>query len=270
MITFIIANKNRRNFVTECLGSYLSLNISKELVVIDSESTDGSFEILANHADIQISEKDNSVYEAWNKGIKVARGEWICFLNTDDELKAIGMDRIYDKLENLSTKIVNFKVEVRNQSNNRVIRKKTKYNFKQIISSPVYFNGFIFHRTVFDQVGLFNSEFRNCSDQDFLWRCLDAGIRSTFVDEVAYIYLQHQDSLTMSSSKTFFREELIIAERNQSQSKSKTGKRYSNTWVAWETVSLKYESNKIMRVIARLFHPQTKFLQIQRIFRAIF
>lgn len=61
-----------------------------ELLVVDGGSTDGTTEILRrcknNKLIWWISEKDNGIYDAWNKALKHSKGDWIYFLGADDEL----------------------------------------------------------------------------------------------------------------------------------------------------------------------------------------
>lgn len=60
---------------------------NKEYIVVDGGSTDGSIEMLTSylgHIDILISEPDNGLYDAMNKGIKASTGEWIICLNAGD------------------------------------------------------------------------------------------------------------------------------------------------------------------------------------------
>lgn len=60
-----------------------------EHIVIDGGSTDGSLEILQRHSSLLaywVSEPDNGVFDAWNKGLSAATGEWIAFLGAEDVL----------------------------------------------------------------------------------------------------------------------------------------------------------------------------------------
>jgi glycosyltransferase involved in cell wall biosynthesis len=58
-----------------------------ELIIIDGGSTDKTLDIIekySNFIDYWVSEPDNGIYDAMNKGLKLARGKWICFKNADD------------------------------------------------------------------------------------------------------------------------------------------------------------------------------------------
>ena len=61
-----------------------------ELIVVDGGFTDGTVEILRrlnNQIDYWTSKPDSGIYDAWNKGVKLATGEWIAFLGSDDRYR---------------------------------------------------------------------------------------------------------------------------------------------------------------------------------------
>lgn len=89
-ISIIIATWNAASTLTQCIDSIVpQLTEECELLIIDGGSNDATNDIIASFADkvtYTISEKDNGIYDAWNKGIKVANGKWIGFIGADDIL----------------------------------------------------------------------------------------------------------------------------------------------------------------------------------------
>jgi glycosyltransferase involved in cell wall biosynthesis len=92
MISIITINLNNREGLENTIKSVIAQTIDKEkieYIVIDGDSTDGSKEVIEKYKDsidYYISEKDGGIYEAMNKGITVAKGNYILFLNSADIL----------------------------------------------------------------------------------------------------------------------------------------------------------------------------------------
>ena len=62
-----------------------------EFIVVDGGSTDGTRDIIARHQDIitrWVSEPDRGIYDAMNKGVSMATGEWVIFMNAGDTFAA--------------------------------------------------------------------------------------------------------------------------------------------------------------------------------------
>lgn len=87
-ISIITAVYNGVDFIEECINAVIAQrSVDLEYIVIDGGSTDGTLAIIEKYQhEIQylVSEKDNGLYDAINKGIKIATGDVIGILNADD------------------------------------------------------------------------------------------------------------------------------------------------------------------------------------------
>jgi glycosyltransferase involved in cell wall biosynthesis len=87
-ISIITVVYNNRDCLSKTIESVRSQNYAYiEYILIDGGSTDGTLDIIKQNEDIiykWISEKDNGIYDAMNKGIKIATGDYIWFLNGGD------------------------------------------------------------------------------------------------------------------------------------------------------------------------------------------
>lgn len=88
LFTIITVVRNNKNGIIRTINSVLDQDYKNyEYIIIDGESTDGTLEIInsfSNKIDVVISEKDNGIYDAMNKGIIIAKGQFIAFLNSGD------------------------------------------------------------------------------------------------------------------------------------------------------------------------------------------
>ena len=90
MISIITPVYNGDRFIEKCINAVINQNCHDvEHIIIDGGSTDRTVDIIKEYADRSshirwISEKDRGQSDAMNKGIQMAKGEIICFLNVDD------------------------------------------------------------------------------------------------------------------------------------------------------------------------------------------
>ncbi|MGL4232445.1 MAG: glycosyltransferase family 2 protein [Casimicrobium sp.] len=87
-ISVITAVYNNAGTIAQALESTLSQNYPNvELIVIDGGSTDGTQDVIARYRDriaTYVSEKDRGIYDALNKGVRMATGDVVGFLHSDD------------------------------------------------------------------------------------------------------------------------------------------------------------------------------------------
>jgi len=88
LISVIIPSFNQADFIEETILSVIDQNYKNiELIIIDGGSSDGSLEIIEKYQKyiaFWVSEPDHGQSHAINKGLRVAKGEWVCWQNSDD------------------------------------------------------------------------------------------------------------------------------------------------------------------------------------------
>lgn len=88
-VSVIIATRNAEATLERCIHSVLAQQPPVELVVVDGLSNDGTMAIVERHRSSiahAISERDQSLYDALNKGVRLASGRYVHVLGADDEL----------------------------------------------------------------------------------------------------------------------------------------------------------------------------------------
>lgn len=177
-ISIITASYNSGKTIRMTLQSVLSQTYdSYEYIIIDGKSTDCTLDIIKEYQEKfdgklkVVSEEDNGIYDAWNKGVKLASGEWICFLGSDDMLYDNALE-IYAKNMNAADESINYissKVELVTANLNliKVIGKPWSNKMK---SYCVIAHVASMHRRKLFDNELFSLKYKICSDYDFLLR----------------------------------------------------------------------------------------------------
>lgn len=181
LITIIIPTYNCEKTIGSALDSILRQSINEvEILIVDSLSTDRTLKIVAqyqtNHSNIVVrSEKDEGIYDAMNKGIGLAKGNWLYFMGSDDTLYE---ETTLEKIENI-LKDFNFKViygNVKIIGNTGWAKDGDIYDGKfdtlKILNKNISHQA-IFYNTKFikEHIGFFNKDYTVCSDWDFNLRC---------------------------------------------------------------------------------------------------
>jgi glycosyltransferase involved in cell wall biosynthesis len=208
-ITIITPSYNRANFLNKAIESVLRQDHPNfEHIIIDGGSADGTLELLAKYPHVKVvSEPDLGIYDALNKGLNLARGEFIGFLNTDDFYAQGSFQYAADTFEKTKIDAVAGQTSLfiqREDGINSVIRQSKilteRTLWRELIFANPGFNGWFFKRRVFDQVGHFDSTYRITGDRDFLIRFLLSGIPYKLGDQFVYNYRVHDSSITFSQN----------------------------------------------------------------------
>ncbi|HTQ74980.1 MAG TPA: glycosyltransferase family 2 protein [Burkholderiales bacterium] len=200
-ISIIVATFNRGKTLQRCIDSVAGQTYGpRELVVIDGGSTDGSVDIIrANHAKIAAwrSEPDRGIYHAWNKGVTLAKGEWVAFLGADDYLHdAYALEKMSVHLAVAAgcPRIVYGRVIVVDASGTELARlggpwasaRRSFLHGTACLPTP----GVMFHRELFGRHGLFDEAFSIAGDYEFLLRELKYG-EARYVADIVVTNMQY-------------------------------------------------------------------------------
>lgn len=145
-----------------------------EFIIIDGNSTDGSKAVIEKYQDeftYWVSESDNGIYHAMNKGIKEARGEYLLFMNSGDSLVE-DANILNICQEKLHEDIVAFDCYL--EKDNIITGRRTHIEKPTLFY--VYKYGFkhqstFIKRSLFENIGLYNEDFKISGDYEFWIRC---------------------------------------------------------------------------------------------------
>ncbi len=188
-LSIITINYNNAAGLKKTLDSVASQTCTDfEHIIVDGASTDGSVDeiivysqspIANRHKITWLSEPDTGIYNAMNKGIKLAKGEYLLFLNSGDFLVASNiLERVF--AQNLDVDIINAQCNV--SDNGKVIW--TSPYLSKVTLKDLYFVGLphqstFIRRILFDKYGMYREDFRYNSDMDFWYRSIAIGNATT-------------------------------------------------------------------------------------------
>ncbi len=148
-----------------------------EHIVIDGGSADGTVDILQKYADSYnlswISEPDDGIAEALNKGLRKAQGRYVLVIQADDSLlKPNILESVFPYLKKEPVDIMSFPVVLDHPAKGKTIRKPIHHLWWNRFKFIFPHQGCFVHRRVFDQIGGFRNEFKINLDYDFFYRAL--------------------------------------------------------------------------------------------------
>jgi glycosyltransferase involved in cell wall biosynthesis len=163
---------------------------SMELVVVDGGSRDGTLDIVRELCPQarSISEPDRGIYDAMNKGISLAGGEWIYFLGADDALHSPDtLRRLEPHLNDPRLDVVYGDV-IFEQGGRRSVY-DGRFGWRKLYLKNACHQSMFYRRRVFDRVGLFDLRYRWVADHALNFRVFgDRTLRKRYVDEIVADY----------------------------------------------------------------------------------
>jgi glycosyltransferase involved in cell wall biosynthesis len=213
-ITVVTVTYNAQKYLEQTIKSVIEQDYSNiEYIIIDGASTDGTIDIIKKYEkyiNYWISEPDSGIYDAMNKGIDVATGQWINFMNAGDSFSS--KDSVWNIIEFLISGINLFYGGTNFINNkNKIIAYSPPNDLKNIFFKMPCVHQSLFVRTSIMKRYKFNTNFKINADLDFLLKCHKDNFKYTFIDKPIANF-QEQGTHNNNKIKGFL-EELYVTSK---------------------------------------------------------
>ncbi|WP_348810442.1 glycosyltransferase family 2 protein [Flavobacterium maritimum] len=254
ILSIITINRNNSQGLKKTIESVVNQIFDDyEYIVIDGASTDNSIEIISeNEASINywVSEPDNGIYNAMNKGIKRAKGEYVYFLNSGD---------IFYK-NNVIAEIFNIK-QTADFLYGGICIKFRMMEFKMLPPKKISLYYFIYNglyhqstftkRELFSELGLYDDSLKIAADYKFIFTAYNVFFKQIKVlPEVIAIY----DPYGISSNKEY-------AEIHKHEKEAVFKSQFITMAEDYEELN-KFKRNTVEGLRIRIKHKIIKFIKL--------
>ena len=179
---------NGERFIESCIMNVIEQKcLDMEHIIVDGGSTDGTVDIIKDYADRYghirwVSEKDNGQSDAMNKGILIAQGNILGFLNVDDYYEKNVLNRIVELFKTLPepSLLVGNCYRWNDQGERYEENKPAKLGITDLMLGwninpfPVNPSQYFYHKSLHQKIGLYNLGEHFTLDIDFLIRAVQA------------------------------------------------------------------------------------------------
>lgn len=227
LISIIVPVYNVEDYLEKCLNSIVQQTYKNiEIIVVDDGSTDGSSGIIKNYSNKDqritvISKKNGGLSSARNAGLKKARGEYICFVDSDDWISDSYVKDMLDTALKDGSDIVICNMEY--IDSNGVINKYTpkimnastldkKNSIKKLLLGKEYrfhATNKLFRKNLFD--GITFAEGKLYEDVFTTWKLFVASDRASLLPKTLYYYLQKRTGSILNTKFNEKRFDILSA-----------------------------------------------------------
>ena len=186
MVSIIVVTFNSEKTIINCLNSIQNQKFDDwECILVDGKSKDRTVSLFEDYEKRDnrfrhISEHDSGIYEAMNKGWRMAKGEWIYYLGSDDELLPNGLSGLIESGKNhVKADVVYGNIMYQNEKGEKYILRHKSHK-RLPWSFFASHQAIIAKRCLIERLGGFDENLRIIADKDLF-------IRSYFLGDCTYI-----------------------------------------------------------------------------------
>jgi glycosyltransferase involved in cell wall biosynthesis len=177
LLSIVTINYNNAEGLKKTIESIINQTFKEfQYVIIDGGSTDDSFAVIDNHKnaiDFWVSEKDKGIYNAMNKGIVAATGDYLLFVNSGDYLKDSKVIENCIHFFEDDADFISGNLEYIDNSGKLFVRKHPeKLSFSYLVSKTLSHPSTFIKRSLFVKYGLYNENLKIVSDWEFFFKTI--------------------------------------------------------------------------------------------------
>jgi glycosyltransferase involved in cell wall biosynthesis len=227
LFSIITPSYNMLPYLKACCHSIQDQNVALEHIIVDGDSADGTPGWLASRPDIiSISEKDQGMYDAINKGVKLSRGDILAYLNCDEQYLVGTLKRVQDFfLTNPSVDILfGNTLIIRPDGKLLAFRKGFTPRWQYFWGSYMYLHSssMFIRKRVFQAGLIFDTSWKTIGDLDFVVRVLRNNFSVVHIKEYLSAFIMTGSNLGLGK--------LVQSELKAYRKSSPLWLRYS-TWL---------------------------------------
>lgn len=280
ILSIVVPVYNVEDYLSKCLDSILNQDIDKddyEIIVVNDGSTDGSGEIAEEYAErysniTLINQENQGLSGARNSGIKVARGKYIQFVDSDDYLEPNVEKSLVEKMESGNLDILRFNYQNVNEKGevfdpNKASKLYVDYR-DEVCDGITFLNErqgpacyavqFMLKTELVKSIPLF-MEGIYFEDVEWTPRILTAANRVTSESRIIYNYLVRQGSITkaktLEKKRKVIDDKIFLIDLMKSQMADKADKRWYEGMIAGTVISL------LGAIVADLYVERRKYIK---------
>lgn len=243
LVSVVVPTYNRAHLLPRAIRSVLNQTYDEyELVIVDDGSTDDTQEVVSQFGDERIRyvrfEENRGANAARNRGVSEAAGEYVSFLDSDDELTEKHLEAVVDRLEQSPAAVAGACTGCEIVTENGTVPsihevRDAAFELEDILHCNVIgsISCTTFQRSVFEEVGCFDERLPSSQDHDLYIRVLK-DYRIAAIDKILTRYHVHGDQISYDLDRRTTGRKRLVEKHSPLVSETRTQKEHveAGTW----------------------------------------